>query len=35
MGVKPEFQKEQLIHIYLKPLNGNKNGYGGAEISWV
>jgi hypothetical protein len=37
MGVKPEFQKKGIDSVfYLETIkNGNKNGYRGAEISWV
>lgn len=37
MGVKPEFQKKAIDSVfYLETIkNGNKNGYTGAEISWV
>lgn len=37
MGVKPEYQKKAIDSVfYLETIkNGNKNGYTGAEISWV
>jgi GNAT superfamily N-acetyltransferase len=37
MGVKPEYQKKGIDSVfYLETIkNGNKNGYRGAEISWV
>ncbi|HEY3250671.1 MAG TPA: hypothetical protein VGK25_06090 [Ignavibacteria bacterium] len=37
MGVKPEYQKRGIDSVfYLETIKmGNKNGYGGAEISWV
>ena len=37
MGVKPEYQKKAIDSVfYLEVIkNGNKNGYTGAEISWV
>jgi len=37
MGVRPEYQKRGIDSVfYLETIrNGNKGGYGGAEISWV
>lgn len=37
MGVKPEYRKRGIDSVfYLETIrNGNKGGYGGAEISWV